>query len=180
MKKYLLFFFFFLFTIVACHDKSTNPENPYQILLTEFNDNSGFHAVFVNDTGLVSEVKSWQGEGDYPGVDDWFAVNINTGSVVLGGLPGQSAFYSILKTYTLSKGNIEKYWKMLQVKPHAQFGYRPIIGSYVVNFSTNVVISKTLANPQFGEGGGWQLYIRGYDSVLTKFAETPLDTNSVN
>lgn len=176
MKKYFLSFLFIVVLFVSCSDESVNQVNPYQTLLEEFNGSSGFNAVLINDSAIVATAKAGQGHGDYPGVDDWFAVEINFGMVVLGGLPGQSAFYSILDTYNKSRGNKEAYWKLLQVKPHPVFGYRPYVGCYELNQKINTAISKTLANPKYGEGGGWQLYIHNYDSSLTKFTEITLDT----
>lgn len=179
MKKLILSCFFVLIFFSSCSDDVSNPViNPYEQQLIEFNNASGFNAVFVSDAAIVDSAKNFQGHGEYPGVDDWFAVEIDMGRVVLGGLPGQSAFYSILQTYYLSGGIKEAYWKMLQVKPHPVFGYRSLLGCFQINYRIHVAISKTLANPQYGAGGGWQLYIPDYSTSLTKFAEITLDTLS--
>lgn len=178
MRKLLKFYFFAVLFLSSCYDDSVTQVDPHGELLNEFNSESGFDAIIISDTGVVNSAKNWQGHGDYPGIDDWFAVQITFGPIVLGGLPGQSAFYSILKTYELSGGQAPAYWKLLQVKPHPVFGYRHLLGCFQVNRTINAAVSKTLANPQFGEGGGWQLYILNYDSSLTKFSEITLDTTS--
>lgn len=179
MKKLLLTFSIFILFLNGCSDPVT-PVNPYQQQLDQFNQSSGFNAILVTDSAAVAEAKGSQGSGEYPGVDDWFAVEIDFGNVVLGGLPGQSAFYSILETYYLSGGNKEAYWKMLQVKPHPMFGYRKFLGCFQINQKIHAAISKTLANPQYGVGGGWQLYINNYTTTLTQFAEITLDSTANN
>lgn len=176
-KKFFLLLLLVVFSVSSCSDESVNSTvDPYESQLDEFNNSSGFNAALVEDTAIVGTARRGQGHGDYPGVDDWFAVEIDFGMVVLGGLPGQSAFYSILETYNISGGNKEAYWKLLQVKPHPVFGYRPYLGAYEIKKDIHAAISRTLANPQYGEGGGWQLYIAHYDSSLHKFSEITLDT----
>ncbi|HRE39965.1 MAG TPA: hypothetical protein PLG90_01435 [Ignavibacteria bacterium] len=180
MKKLFLSVLFVSLFFFSCTDNNVYPVNPYLEELEEFNSASGFNAILIDDTASVNSAKRFQGHGDYPGVDDWFAVEIKFGMVMLGGLPGQSAFYSIIKTYEESGGNKESYWKLVQVKPHPVFGYRPNLGVYQNNQKIKAAISKTLANPQFGSGGGWQIYISNYDSALTKFAEITLSDSLVD
>ena len=38
--------------------------------------------------------RSWQGKGDYPGVDNWSDTTLKKGTTVWGGAPGQSNFYT--------------------------------------------------------------------------------------
>lgn len=175
-KLYLSLLLLFVFS--ACYgDKGVNP---YQSAIDEFNAASGFNAKLVDDTGVVNSAKRTQYyPPDYPGVDDWFAAEISGQLVILGGLPGQSAFYSILKTYNQSGGYRNLYWEMLQVKPHPVFGYRNFLGVYETNYTMHVALSKCLANPQWGEGNQWQLYIADYHNGLNKFAEITLDSVAV-
>jgi hypothetical protein len=59
------------------------------------------------------------------------------------------------------------YWESLQVKAHPEFGYRAMVGVFdIKNDSIVVAISKTLANPQYGAGGAWQIYVGNFDEVL--------------
>jgi hypothetical protein len=148
--------------------------SPFQAELNGFNALSGFNAQLVSDDDLVARAKAWQGQGDYPGVDNWFAVEINYGLVVLGGIPGQSEYYTIASTYKTSNGDKTTFWQMLQVKAHPQFGYRTQVACYVTNNSFHAAISRTLANTQFGDGGAWQLYIENYSTNLSKFSEFTL------
>jgi len=59
------------------------------------------------------------------------------------------------------------YWESLQVQAHPTFGYRPMVGVFDLEQPTVVAIAKTLANPQFGEGGAWQIYVEDYETILT-------------
>lgn len=168
----------FLLLLAACQKDEKEkdvPLSPQQYLLQSFNQSSGFGAWLVNDTAIVNHASRWQGQGDYPGVDKWFAVKIVPHHDVYGGLPGQSAFYSIKQTLLNSQYNKVTYWKMLQVKENVQFGYRPKVGEYDIEDTITAAISIVEANPQFGPGGAWQLYIENYDSTLSLQQEINLN-----
>lgn len=120
----------------------------------------------VVDTSLLNEVESWQEKGDYPGVDNWAKVKIPNQIDLFGGLPGQSEFYTIGKTLIESDTLKVQYWESLQVKENPQFGYRTMVGVFEFQDSLLVAIAKTLANPQYGSGGAWQIYVENYNEVL--------------
>jgi len=178
MKRYFLLFFVFFVVITSCSDDAVTPVNHYQQLLVEFNASSGFNAVLITDNAILDSVRSFQGKGDYPGVDDWFAVHLNQGMVLLAGLPGQTAFYSILETYNTSHGNKELYWKSLQVKPHPIYGYRTLLGCFQTNQEIHAAVSKTLTNTQYGDGGAWQVYVIDYQTTLNMFSEIQLSDST--
>lgn len=72
--------------------------------------------------------------------------------------PFLTFFYSkILITFTIHADTIMvNYWESLQVKAHPQFGYKTMVGVFdIKNDTILVAISKTLSNPQFGDGGVW-------------------------
>jgi hypothetical protein len=37
-----------------------------------------------------------------------------------------------------------------------------------------VAVSKTLANPKYGQGGAWQVFVNDYTKALTFIKEIPL------
>jgi hypothetical protein len=139
-----------------------------------FKGSTGINVVKESDNSLLNKVKSWQGSGNYPGIDKWEIFEIPAGTKLYGGLPGQSEFYSIEKS--LMDANFDKidYWKSLQVSPHPQFGYRTKIGEYTVNSNTKVAISITLANPTHGNGGAWQVFVGDFTNKLTFIKEIQL------
>lgn len=136
-------------------------------LLTNFNTKTGLKAIKSEDNSILNKVKSWQGKNDYPGIDDWEVFEIPSGTKLIGGIPGQSEFYSI--QYTLDNVNFDKvkYWQSLQVSPHPQLGYRTKVAEYITTENIKVAVSKTLANNQYGSGGALQIFVENFTNVLT-------------
>ncbi|WP_420138299.1 PAAR domain-containing protein [Sphingomonas sp.] len=119
------------------------------------------------------EAQSWQGKGDYPGVDQYRDITLKKGTVIYAGDPGQSNYYTTPRAVQRSGGDAEALFKGLQVKPHEQFGYRPNVRAYEVTEDTPAAFGITRANPQYGEGGLPQIYIPEY-STLKPLDVTPL------
>ena len=114
--------------------------------------------------------RSWQGKGNYPGVDSWRNITLNEGTLVVGGLPGQTEYYSTMKSLERINFVKDDFWMGLQVKPHDIFGYRQDIGVFRVSYDTPAAFGTTYANPQFGGGGLPQLFVPDYSSfeLITK------------
>jgi len=136
-------------------------------VIEEFRSSTGIDAVFQVDTTLLNTVEGWQGVGAYPGVDEWATAVIPNDFSLYGGLPGQSEYYTIAQTLIDVDTMQAPYWESLQVQAHPTFGYRPMVGVFTLENTTVVAIAKTLANPQFGEGGAWQIYVEEFEDVLT-------------
>ncbi|MEN9918690.1 MAG: hypothetical protein RL662_1126 [Bacteroidota bacterium] len=120
----------------------------------------------VIDDKLLSKAKLWQGKGNYPGVDDWIVYEIPAGTKLYGGLPGQSEFYSLENALVNSNYSKASFWQSLQVAPHKTYGYREKVGEYVLTKPCRVAISKTLANPQHGNGGAIQVFVDDFTGNL--------------
>jgi len=135
-------------------------------LIASFKLETSISASGAFDETLLLKAKKWQGTRGYPGVDDWTIVVIPKGTKLYGGLPGQSQFYSVEKALIDVNYNKVNYWKNLQVSPHPQYGYRTKIGEYAVKSTVKVAISKTLANPQHGIGGSWQIFVDDFMNNL--------------
>ena len=184
--KQKLFLLFIAYSVLACTPKSipstttigTNSsvsnKNVYS-LLPEFRKISGIQAIEAVDDSLLIKAKRWQGSGNYPGVDDWQVFEIPAQTRLYGGLPGQSEFYSIEQSLKAVNNNKVKYWESLQVAPNPTFGFRPKVGEFLLNTSTKVAVSITLANPQFGKGGAWQVFVIDFKDKLTKIKEIILE-----
>lgn len=154
-------------------DSSIQKDTIKSILL-RFIEETGITAIPTEDSSIIKQVRAWQGTSFYPGIDDWMTCEIPEGTLLLGGLPGQTEFYSISLTLQNANFEKEKYWNSLQVSPHPQFGFRIRIGEFVLQNKSKVAISKTLANPQHGPGGAWQIFLPNYNSVLVMKAENQL------
>lgn len=160
---HLLLFALIILPLASCKD-DTAQTNP---VIEAFKADTGIDAIWVSDTSLLNTVKGWQGVGDYPGVDEWAIATIPAGLDLYGGLPGQSEYYTISQTLIDSDTLKAPYWESLQVKAHPTFGYRPNVGIFDLNTTTTVAIARTLANPQYGTGGAWQIYVENYTTDLT-------------
>jgi len=67
-----------------------------------------------------------------------------------------------------------KYWESLQVKPNPTHGFRPKVAEYTTKETIKVGVSRTLANPQFGQGGGWQVFVDDFVNKLELVKEISL------
>ena len=150
----------------SCEKDKNEPQPFTNEIIESFRAETGIAAVYVIDTSLLNAAARWQGKGEYPGVDDWVAAKIPDNFDLLGGLPGQSEFYTIDKTIIDADTMLVDYWRSLQVKAHPEFGYRTMVGVFDLTDTIVVAISKTLANAQFGDGGAWQIYVANYEELL--------------
>lgn len=169
MKKSNLRIFILLalaLSFIACDKSEHQPELVTNEIVESFRTETGLLAVFVLDTALLNSVTAWQGQGEYPGVDQWATVKILNNFDLYGGLPGQSEYYTIGSTLTLADTLQQNYWESLQVKENLQFGYRPMVGVFEMKDTLVVALAKTLANPQCGSGGAWQIYVKNFAEDL--------------
>jgi filamentous hemagglutinin len=96
------------------------------------------------------------------------------GSLVYGGLPGPSAYYTTEQT--LLDGNFDSatVFDSLQLAAHPVFGYRPEMGVYQVLEDTQVPTGQALANPDIGSGGAQQFFFGNYGTQLQLVNRIPL------
>jgi len=102
----------------------------------------------------------------YGGVDTWGRTALAKGSIIYGGYPGQSPFYTDSATVKASNLNAKSLFQSLQVSPHPVRGYRPQVQAYRVLNDIDVPSASALANPQFGPGGGAQFYMENFSNRL--------------
>jgi len=158
---------FISLVFISCEKDKSDPQPISNGIIDAFTLETGLGAVYFVDTTLLNAVISWQGQGDYPGVDEWTTAKIPGNFDLYGGLPGQSEYYTISQTIADADTIMVSYWESLQVKAHPQFSYRSLVGVFdIISDSIVVAISKTLANPQYGAGGAWQIYVGNFNEVL--------------
>ncbi len=150
----------------SCNEEQVDLLPVTNEIVESFRAETGINAVYVVDTSLFNTVVSWQGQGDYPGVDDWAIAKIPNDFQLLGGLPGQSEYYTINQTIIETDTMQVVYWESLQVKEHPEFGYRSMVGVFNMSDTIIVAISKALENTQYGEGGAWQIYVENFNDDL--------------
>lgn len=171
MSDRILLSLFVSISIFACTQKAIPSQNS---LLFSFKTQTGINATQATDDSLLIKAKRWQGSGNYPGIDAWEVFEISANTKLYGGLPGQSEFYSVEKSLLDVNFDKIKYWESLQVAPHPTFGFRPKVAEYFVNMVIKVAVAKTLANPQYGQGGAWQVFVDDYTKKITFIKEIPL------
>lgn len=106
--------------------------------------------------------------------DDWNLKELKVGDRVIGGLPGQSSYYTSAATLEASDGSRSALFQSLQVKAHPEFGYRPKVGEYEVVKDMTVPFGTVKANPGLGAGGGDQFFINDFQTSLRLIREIPL------
>ncbi|WP_121353942.1 DUF6443 domain-containing protein [Flavisolibacter nicotianae] len=120
----------------------------------------------VVEGGAAALAKAWQGKGAYPGVDAWRNITLKEGTIIVGGLPGQSEYYTTLSGLNRSGFSQSNLWEGLQVQPHPLWGPRKSVGIYRVKKTTQAAFGTTYANPQFGAGGLPQIFVPKYQNNL--------------
>jgi len=99
--------------------------------------------------------------------DEWNLTSLKAGDQLVGGLPGQSSYYTTFRTLDASSGSRSTLFKSLQVTPHKEFGFRPQVGIYEVQENLSKIPTGIVkANTDLGPGGGDQFWIRDYSTVL--------------
>lgn len=107
-------------------------------------------------------------------MDRFRDITLKQGTVVFGGAPGQSNFYTTASALERAGGSAETFFSGLQVSPHPLYGYRPGVTAYEVISDSPAAFGRTLTNPQHGVGGLPQIVIDNYQSVLRPIYSVPL------
>jgi hypothetical protein len=167
MKKCILLFMVGLlhFSVYSQTSPKTTCTSGTDSLIFMFRNQTGIRAIAVLDTTIVKAAKLLQKSNNI-NEDKWVAAKIPRNTNLYGGLPNQCALYSVSKTLKNADTLLIKYWKSLQVESSQISGYRAWVGIYNVKDTIVVAISRTQANPQYGNGGAWQLYVKDYDKHL--------------
>lgn len=114
-------------------------------------------------SGSISEeAQKWQGTGAYYGVDSYQDTILKKGTVIYGGAPGQTNYYTPQSTLDIHGNDSKAIFQALQVGAY-KGTYRPGMTAYEVKEDIVVAQGTTLANPQFGGGGAQQYYIKESD-----------------
>ena len=98
--------------------------------------------------------------------DAWSMATLPKGSIVYGGIPGQTAFYTDAATVVGSGGSRSALFQSLQVAPNPTLGFRPTLRVYELLQDMRVPTGTALGNPTLGPGGGQQFFIWNYGNQL--------------
>jgi hypothetical protein len=132
----------------------------------------------VDPDSISAQAQGWQGSGRYYGVDRYRDITLREGTIIFGGVPGQSAYYTTPRGFERYGDDATALFQGLQVGPY-RGTYRPGMTAYRVTRDVPAAFGITRANPQFGAGGAPQVYLPGYEDVLEPLYSVPLTNTRV-
>lgn len=115
---------------------------------------------------------AWQGTAPYVGKDKYANLVVDKGTLFYALYPsGKPGFVASAATVRAAGGDVAAYYRLVQVStdPGVDAAGRPRqlrtqVRTYEVTAPLCVAIGLALANPQFGQGGGTQLYVVDADA----------------
>ncbi len=132
---------------------------------------------------VINQAQNWQVRSGYR-ADSFSACTLKAGTVIYGGHPGQSHWYTDQDTLDRSELDAAVLWRLLQVPPNQTFGgYRPAMQAYQVLKDVVVACGKVGANKVIktkegeldnGEGGGNQYFLREIDASVLRPVGDPI------
>ena len=141
-----------------------------------FRGKYGNNNVTWEDATPSQLARSWQGAGDYMGVDEYVDTPIHKGRILYRGEPNGTEYFTTLEAVEQSGRNATTLFEGLQVQAHPKFGYRGEMGGYLFNEEVAAAYGITNANPQFGKGGLPQYYVPDAQKLIDMGVLTPVDT----
>jgi hypothetical protein len=125
-------------------------------------------------TGTSSLARSYQGRGQYPGIDRFRDITLKKGTLLYAGYPGQSAFYTTASAMRRAGNSASVLFAGLQVAPHATKGMRVRAAAYEVMDDTPAAFALAMANPRHGSGWLPQVVVPSYLTTLRFLDDFPL------
>jgi hypothetical protein len=129
-----------------------------------------------NGTGLklVADAIAAQITAGYS-ADSWMALTLEPMTKLWQGIGGQSPFFFSEEDARAARGAYsaddrfqfaETLWRLGQVKPNPQLGYRPSIREFVVDLHTPAAVGICNANRKLGSGSLLQYYAPTWRETL--------------
>ncbi len=115
-----------------------------------------------------------QGTAKYPGIDRFRDISLKKGTVIFGGYPGQSAFYTTASALRRSGNSASALFDGLQVLRHRNLGYRTRFAAYEVLEDTPAAFGLAIANVDNGAGWLPQVVVPSFQTTLRYLADFPL------
>jgi len=118
--------------------------------------------------------RSLQGSARYPGIDRFRDITLRKGTIIFGGFPGQSAFYTTMSALRRSGESATSLFGGLQVFYHQTRGYRSRVAAYEVLEDIPAAFGLAIANWQYGAGWLPQIVVPSFASTLRRLSDFPL------
>jgi len=124
--------------------------------------------------GPSAFARSLQGTAKYPGIDRFRDITLKKGTLLYGGFPGQTAFYTTSSALRRAGESADRLFGGLQVRKHAIFGYRTRVAAYEVTEDTQAAMGLAIANVDYGTGWLPQVVVPSYEASLRFLREIAL------
>jgi RHS repeat-associated protein len=118
--------------------------------------------------------RSLQGTDRFPGIDTFKDITLKKGTVIYGGIPGQSAFYTTVSAMRRSGHSASTLANGLQTGAHPTRGLRTRFAAYEVMDDTAAAFGLALANTKRGAGWYPQIVVPSFQTSLRLLDEIPL------
>jgi RHS repeat-associated protein len=118
--------------------------------------------------------RSMQGTDRFPGVDKFKDITLKKGTVIYGGIPGQSAFYTTSSAMRRAGYSASALASGLQTGAHPTRGIRTRFAAYEVVDDTAAAFGLALANTRRGAGWYPQIVVPSFQTSLRLLDEIPL------
>lgn len=118
--------------------------------------------------------RSQQGVFPYTGVDRYRDIILKKGTIIYGGEPGQSAFYTAGSAFRRVGDSATDLWRGLQVEKHATKGYRMHVTAYEVIDDIPAAFGRALMNGDISPGGLPQVVVPNFRQFLRPIYTAPL------
>jgi hypothetical protein len=119
--------------------------------------------------------RSLQGTPKYPGIDRFRDITLKKGTILYGGFPGQTAFYTTSSALRRSGDSASRLFRGLQTREHDALGYRTRLAAYEVVDETSAAFGLAIANAAYGTGRLPQVVVPSYETSLRFILDFPLE-----
>lgn len=145
-----------------------------------FREKYGVDNVIWENATPSQLARSWQGTGQYTGVDSYTDTVVKKGTILYRAEPNGTEYFTTKSAIQNSGNNAELLFKGLQVKEHRLYGYRKQMQGYKFNEDIESAYGIVTANPQFGKGGLSQYFVPNTQEYIDKGILVPIDTIELN
>ena len=119
--------------------------------------------------------RSLQGTPKYPGIDRFRDITLKKGTILYGGFPGQTAFYTTSSALRRSGDSASRLFRGLQMREHDTLGYRSRLAAYEVVDETSAAFGLAIANTAYGTGRLPQVVVPSYETSLRFVLDFPIE-----
>ncbi len=118
--------------------------------------------------------RSLQGNWKYPGVDEFKDILLKKGTILFGGYPGKTAFFTTASAMRRSGWSARTFYDRLQLHVSKDHGRRTQVAMYEVMEDTAAAFGLAIANGDYGPGRFPQVVVPLFESTLQLIRVLPL------